>query len=72
MTILILVALAVVTTIAGMFINIAVQDRKINRANKTNALRRELRNLNESLKSARAWEKEAIIDRILTIENRLA
>ena len=71
MTILILVALTVVT-IVGMFINIAVQDRKINRANKTNALRRELRNLNESLKSARAWEKEAIIDRILTIENKLA
>lgn len=70
MMIITLITLMVVV-ILGMFANIMIQDRKINANNAKVSLRRELRDLNESLKTARAWNKESIIDRIFEIERIL-
>lgn len=72
MMIITLIALMVVVVIAGMFLNVVLQDRKINASNNRTALKRELRDLNESLRTARVWDKESIIDRILEIERKLA
>lgn len=70
MMIITLITLMVVVMI-GMFVQIHFEGKKINKTNENTRLKSELRDLNESLKTARAWNKESIIDRIFEIERIL-